>query len=81
MEKRKYFESSEKIKTHIEEKNRYRNLTRYMNVQRREQEENNAMQKQIEDTAFHERQIERENNLSRELDKIKRDEMKELLLR
>lgn len=81
MEKRHYFESSEKVRAHIEEKNRYGNLTRYRNVQRREQEETNAMQKLIEDTAFHERHIERENDLSRELSKIKREEMRDLRLR
>ncbi|KAJ8921789.1 hypothetical protein NQ315_008415 [Exocentrus adspersus] len=81
MDKRQYSDTSAYIKAHIENKNRYRNLTRYMNVQRLEQEEVNAMQKVTEDAAFRERQIERESNLARELDKIKREEMKELRLR
>ncbi|XP_018580370.1 meiosis-specific nuclear structural protein 1-like [Anoplophora glabripennis] len=81
MEKREFCETTQKVRADIEDKSRYGNLTRYMNVQRRQQEETNAMQKRIEDAAFHERQLERETNLSRELDKIKRDEMKELLLR
>lgn len=81
MQKREFCETSEKVRAHIEDKSRYGNLTRYMNVQRRQQEETNAMQKLVEDAAFRERQFERENNLSRELNKIKREEMKEMLLR
>lgn len=81
VDKQQFCETFLKVKGDINEKSRYGNLTRYMNVQRRQQEETDAMQKLVEDTAFRERHFERENNLCRELDKIKRDKRKELLLR
>nr|XP_023027239.1 meiosis-specific nuclear structural protein 1-like [Leptinotarsa decemlineata] len=81
LEKKKYTDTLENIRAHIESKHQYRNLNRYLNIQRQEHEEDMLFQKARADAAFKERQMVQDNDLARELDMIKRDEIKKLKLR
>jgi hypothetical protein len=81
MQKRKYDEQIELNKLHLVEKNRFRNLERCMHYQRRERETADRLLQAREREAFSEKRVERTEALARELDKIKRNELKELKLR
>ncbi|KAJ8979960.1 hypothetical protein NQ317_006405 [Molorchus minor] len=60
-------------------KSLYRNLNRSMNRQRQEYEEETSGANV--QAAFRENELQRENNLARELDKIKREEIRNVRLR
>ncbi|ERL94882.1 hypothetical protein D910_12155 [Dendroctonus ponderosae] len=68
-------------KTKMEEKTRFGNLVRFMNKQRKEFEDEQQIQIRNEEMALNEYQHDQENNLARELSKIKSDELKQLKLR
>lgn len=71
----------ERNKLHLVEKNRFRNLERCTQYQRRERETADRLQEAKEREAFSEQQVERTEALARELDKIKRNELRDLKLR
>lgn len=66
---------------HIAKKNRFYNLERYQNIQRREQEIADTELRNKGKIAMREKQLEREESLAREMDKMKREEIKDLKLR
>lgn len=65
----------------MEEKTRFGNLVRFMNKQRKEFEDEQQIQIQNEEMALNEYQHDQENNLARELNKMKSDEIRQLKLR
>lgn len=65
----------------MEEKNRFGNLVRFMNKQRREFEDEQRMETQNEQAALKEYRRDQETSLARELDEIKRDEIRQLKYR
>lgn len=79
--KRQYFETIELRRVHIENKNKFRNLTRCLNSLRREEEEDMRVSRAKEPTELRKAEIEQEERLARELDQIKRDEIREKRLR
>lgn len=81
IERSSHNDSLEAYRAHIDEKNRYRNLNRYCDVQRQEYELSKQLQDIDRKSAFNEQRLRREHNLARELDKIRHDEVKELKLR
>lgn len=81
MQKKNYDEQIERNKLHLAEKHHFRNLERCMHNQRRERETAERLLKAKEREAFSEKQLERTEALARELDKIKRSELRELKLR
>uniref|UniRef100_A0A6P7GG54 Meiosis-specific nuclear structural protein 1 n=1 Tax=Diabrotica virgifera virgifera TaxID=50390 RepID=A0A6P7GG54_DIAVI len=66
---------------HIEQKNAYRNFDRFMNLHRKEQEEQLQAQSAMQENAFREKKAYQENVLARELDVIKRKEFTEAKMR
>lgn len=81
VQKRSYDEQIERNKLHLVEKNRFRNLERCMHYQRRERETADRILQAKEREAFAERQVEKTEALARELDRIKRTELREIKLR
>ncbi|CAG9835454.1 unnamed protein product [Diabrotica balteata] len=69
------------ILNHIEQKNAYRNFDRFMNLHRKEQEEQLQAQSAMQENAFREKKAYQENVLARELDVIKRKEFTEAKMR
>jgi len=69
------------VKVQMEQKTRFGNLVRFMNKQKREFEDEQEIYVRKEQAALNEYQHERENSLARELDSIKRDEIRQLKLR
>ncbi|XP_056649223.1 meiosis-specific nuclear structural protein 1-like [Diorhabda sublineata] len=73
----KDFQSS--LLQHVEEKNAHRNFERYVNMYRREYEEEEQAKKT--EYAFKEKQLYQENELAKEMDVIKRKEFREAKMR
>ena len=80
-QKRAYDEQIERNKLHLVEKNRFRNLERSMHYQRRERETADRLFESKQREAHTEQKIDKTKALARELDKIKRSELRDLKLR
>lgn len=69
------------VKAQMEEKTRFGNLVRFMNKQKKEFEDEQKIQRQKEQVTLNEHRHEQENTLARELDNIKRENIRQLKLR
>ncbi|KAL3278980.1 hypothetical protein HHI36_016497 [Cryptolaemus montrouzieri] len=75
LDKRNYYELTERERVAIEERNKSRNLIRLLQTQRKEQEEADQQQSAKERDAYRERSLEQEETLARELDELRRKEI------
>ncbi|KAI4460241.1 meiosis-specific nuclear structural protein 1 [Holotrichia oblita] len=80
MNERKFYECIELERAKIDHRNKYRNLNRYMQLQRTQMEEDEHVSAN-EQAAIKVSQIEQEEKLAQEVDKMKREEIKELRMR
>lgn len=75
LDKRNYYETTERERVAIEDRNKSRNLIRLLQIQRKEQETADQEQNARERDAYRERSLEQEETLARELDELRRKEI------
>lgn len=71
----------DKIKAHVEDKNRFQNFKRYLQTQRQEYDDHFKVHKKSQEVAFWEKNMQQAKNLASELDKLKHPEIREAKLR
>ena len=81
MKERKLYESKELEKVKMRDKHKFSELTRSMELQRKEVETSNAINKTKQDFETNLRNVRKEQALASELERLKREEIRELRMR
>lgn len=81
IQKSQYLNTIDKIKAHVEDKNRYQNFKRYLQTQRQEYNDHIRVHKKSQELAFWEKNMQRAKNLASELDKLKQQEIRDAKMR
>ncbi|GJQ85766.1 hypothetical protein Trydic_g20328 [Trypoxylus dichotomus] len=80
MSERKFYECIEMERAKIDQRNKFRNLHRYMQIQRKQMDDDDRAEKEKQ-LLIREAEVKREEKLAQEMDKMKRKEIKELRMR